>query len=56
MNKRATKTNNDPNNIEIKILLRLKFLPKKDEIKVLDAFSGEGILWNEVKKRTSKTN
>jgi len=54
MNNQATKTNNDPRNIEAKILLRLNLLPNKNEIKVLYAFSGEGILWNEVKKRTSQ--
>lgn len=54
MSKAATKTNNDSALLESKILLRLESLPEKKEVKVLEAFGGEGVLWNEVKKRTDK--
>jgi hypothetical protein len=45
------KTNNDSDRIEGKIRLRIESLPKKKEIRVLDCFSGEGLLWKEVAKR-----
>ena len=54
MSKGQIKTNNDSALIEKKIQLRLESLPDKEEIKILEAFGGEGILWNEVKKRTDK--
>jgi len=54
MSKQATKTNNDLSIKKKKIQLRLMSLPKKDTIMVLEAFGGEGVLWNEVKKRTDK--
>jgi tRNA G26 N,N-dimethylase Trm1 len=54
MNNHQIKTNNDPTLIGQKIQLRLQSLPNKDNILVLDAFSGEGVLWNEVQKRTDK--
>lgn len=54
MSKDQIKTNNDLSLIEQKILLRLESLPEKDNIKILEAFGGEGVLWNEVKKRTDK--
>lgn len=40
---------------EEKVLLRLESLPEKPVIKVLDCFSGNGLLWAEVKKRSGKT-
>ena len=48
------KTNNDKKMIEAKIQLRLMSLPDKDEVNILECFAGEGVLWNEVKKRTKK--
>jgi len=54
MSSRATKTNNDPIYKAAKIKLRLQSLPNKQEIKILDAFCGEGILWQEVQKQTNK--
>ena len=54
MSNQATKTNNDASHLEAKVLLRLNNLPKKENIKVLDAFGGEGLLWKEVIKRTGK--
>jgi tRNA G26 N,N-dimethylase Trm1 len=54
MNNLQIKTNNDPHLIDQKIQLRIKSLPNKDNILVLDAFSGEGVLWKEVQKRTDK--
>jgi len=54
MSRGQIKTNNSLSLIEKKILLRLESLPDKDEIKILEAFGGEGIIWNEVKKRTDK--
>ena len=55
MSKQVTKTNNDLSLIEKKIELRVMSLPDKDVVTVLEAFGGEGVLWREVKKRTSKT-
>ncbi len=43
------KKNNDL--VELKIDLRVQSLPDKDKIRVLDAFGGEGILWNTIKRR-----
>jgi len=55
MSNRAIKTNNDLSLIEAKIQLRINSIEHiKDEIKVLELFGGEGILWNEVKKITGK--
>jgi len=54
MSSQAIKLNNDLRYIEKKIQLRLQSLPKKNDIKILEAFAGNGILWEEVKKRTSK--
>jgi hypothetical protein len=49
MSRQATKTNNDPKWISRKIELRLLSLPQKQDIRVLDAFGGEGVLWKSVK-------
>lgn len=54
MSKAATKTNNDSKLLESKIELRLESLPNKEEINVLEAFGGEGVLWKAVKERTDK--
>jgi len=40
--------------LEAKIRLRLEVLPDKNEVKVLDCFSADGLLWREVAKRTNK--
>ena len=37
-----------------KVHLRLNLLPDREEVKVLDLFSADGSLWEEVKKQTSK--
>jgi len=47
------KTNNDTELIEAKIRLRINSLPDKKEIKVLEAFGGEGLLWKAVERRKS---
>ncbi len=39
--------------LQDKISLRLTFLPDKD-IKVLDCFAGEGIIWKTIKKNNNK--
>lgn len=54
MSSLATKTNNDKRHLEAKILLRLNNLPDKQTVYVLEAFAGDGVLWREVKKRTTK--
>jgi hypothetical protein len=51
MSKAATKTNNDAELFESKVLLRIDSLPGKKELNVLEAFGGEGLLWTEVKRR-----
>jgi hypothetical protein len=48
-----TKTNNDAELVEAKIKLRIDSLPEKEEIRVLEAFGGEGVLWSAVKRRKS---
>jgi len=47
------KTNNDASMLEAKVRLRLEALPDQKEIRVLDCFSGEGVLWKKVKQRTT---
>lgn len=37
-----------------KIRLRLAALPDKNPLKVLDMFSGNGLLWSEIEKRTGR--
>jgi hypothetical protein len=54
MSSQAIKTNNDPAMIDVKVMLRLKSLPNKQNIYVLDAYGGEGTLWQKVKKQTDK--
>jgi hypothetical protein len=45
------KTNNDASLIEAKVQLRINSLPNKTDISVLEAFGGEGVLWNIIKRR-----
>lgn len=54
MNTKNKKTDNSF--IEEKVLLRLETVNKvnKNKILVLEAYAGSGVIWNEVKKRTSK--
>ena len=55
MSSQAIKTNNDLSLINAKIQLRINSIEHlKGQIKVLELFGGEGILWNEVKKLTGK--
>lgn len=55
MSSQAIKTNNDLSLINAKIQLRINSIEHlKGQIKVLELFGGEGILWNEVKKITGK--
>lgn len=49
----ATKTNNDTRLFEAKIRLRMESLPDRKEIRVLEAFGGEGLLWKAVKRKCS---
>lgn len=37
-----------------KVALRLKHLPEKEEIKVLDCFSGKNRIWNKIKELSDK--
>lgn len=55
MSSLAIKTNNDLSLINAKIQLRINSIEHlKGQIKILELFGGEGILWNEVKKITGK--
>jgi len=36
------------------VMLRLKYLPDKQEMSVLDCFAGKGVVWREVEKKTDK--
>lgn len=55
MSKQAIKTNNDLSLINLKVQLRINSIEKfEGQIKVLELFGGDGILWNEVKKLTKK--
>lgn len=54
MSSQTIKTNNDPKAFEHKVQLRLNSLPEKQDIKVLECFGGEGLLWKEVIKRSDK--
>lgn len=47
----SKKTNNDAALIDAKVNLRIRSLPDKKEINVLEAFGGEGLLWEAVKRR-----
>jgi hypothetical protein len=55
MSNQAIKTNNDLSLINSKVQLRIDSIEHlKGQIKVLELFGGEGVLWNEVKKITKK--
>lgn len=55
MSSQAIKTNNDLSLIQSKIELRIKSIDNlHGDIKILELFGGEGILWDEVKKKTGK--
>lgn len=55
MSSRIIKTNNDLSLIEKKIQLRIDSISDIDgNIKVLDLFGGEGVLWDNVKNKTGK--
>ena len=56
MSKEVIKTNNDSRLLEGKVMLRIESLPKKKEIRVLECFGGEGVLWNAVKRRCPDKN
>lgn len=47
----SIKTNNDRALLEAKIQLRLKSLPVKKEITILEAFGGEGVIWKVIRER-----
>ena len=53
-NMNKVQTDNDKRYIKLKIKLRLDNLPDKQAINVFDCFSGNGTLWDGVKKRTNK--
>jgi hypothetical protein len=47
------KVQTDSTYFKEKVFLRINSLPKKKEIFVLDCFSGDGLIWDEVKKNTN---
>lgn len=44
----------DNDGLEEKIRLRVMHLPDADYLRVLDAYSGRGVLWSEIKRRTGR--
>lgn len=56
MSRAAIKTNNDLSLINGKVELRVQSLPDKKDIRVLEAFGGEGILWAMVKSQCPDKN
>jgi hypothetical protein len=44
----------DNSYFEDKVMLRINSLPLSDPIKVLDIFSGTGLLWKEIKQKTGR--
>jgi len=52
MNKGRIKTDNSF--LKSKINLRLNHLPDKDEIRILDCFAGESVIWKAIKSQTAK--
>jgi len=55
MSSQAIKTNNDASLINVKIQLRINSISHLNgQIRVLELFGGEGILWKEVKRITGK--
>ena len=51
MNNRQTKTNNSY--LAEKINLRLRHLPNKKSIEVLDCFAGKSVIWNRIKSKSN---
>lgn len=41
---------NDSVGFSVKVKQRMDNIPDKDTLKILDAFAGEGLIWNEIKK------
>lgn len=54
MSRQAIKT--DHSNFKTKLKLRLDNLPEGKSLCVLDCFSGEGLLWNEIQKQRQDLN
>jgi hypothetical protein len=52
MNKHQIKT--DHSFFEEKVRLRIESLPDKNPVKVLDLFSGNGLLWEEIQRRIGR--
>lgn len=52
MNRRQIKTDNS--HLYSKVNLRMKHLPDKKDIKVLDCFAGKSTIWNKIRKKTEK--
>jgi len=48
------KVQTDNSYLEAKIKLRIENLPSLKSLYVLDAFGGDGLIWNEIRKRTDK--
>src|SRR5208337_1253379 len=44
----------DHSYFEEKLKIRMEGLPDKNPVKVLDLFSGNGLLWSEIEKRTGR--
>ncbi len=51
-----SKDQTDNSNFRAKVHLRQSFLPKLNQIKVLDAFSGNGAIWKKLKQDNPKIN
>jgi hypothetical protein len=49
-----SKVQTDHSYFEEKVKLRLDGLPDKNPLKVLDMFSGNGLIWSEIEKRTGR--
>ena len=47
-------TGTDNSHFELKVKLRQDHLPDADPVNVLDLFSGDGLIWTEVKQRVNK--
>lgn len=48
------KVKTDNSFIEEKIYLRIKYLPNKEFLNILDCFHGKGIIWNNIKNITNQ--
>ncbi len=40
--------------LKAKLFLRMNHLPDREPIRVLDAFSGNGVLWDTIRKETGR--